>query len=50
MLKPHEDLLVIEANIGANCRVTIVMVENDSIVDVLYYNAFLKMGYTREQL
>lgn len=45
IINPHEDTLIIEADVSEDCRVGKVMVDNGSIMDILYYNAFLKMGY-----
>lgn len=48
IFKPHEDPLVIEGVISGDCRVSKVMADNGSTVEILYYSAFLKMGYKRE--
>lgn len=44
IIKPHEENLVIKANIGEDCRVSKIMVDNGSTMDILYYNAFQKNG------
>ncbi|RRT65793.1 hypothetical protein B296_00017391 [Ensete ventricosum] len=45
----HDDVLVISICI-ANVQVKRVMVETDSSVDVLYHDAFLKLGLTATDL
>lgn len=34
IIKPHEDPLVIKADIGEDCRVNKIMVDNDNVVDI----------------
>lgn len=50
VIKPHEDLLIIGADIGDDCRVGKIMIDNGSVMDILYYNTFVKMGLKREHL
>ena len=46
---PHDDPLVITPVIG-NSPVRRVLVDNGASVDVLFYDAFIKMGYEDSQL
>jgi hypothetical protein len=46
---PHDDPLVIAPMIG-NSSVKRVLVDNGASVDILFHDAFLKMGYTDSQL
>ena len=46
---PHDDPLVITPMIG-NSSVKRVLVDNGASVDILFHDAFLKMGYTDSQL
>ena len=46
---PHDDPLVITPIIG-NSPVKRVLVDNGASVDILSYDAFIKMGYTDAQL
>lgn len=44
VMKHHEDPLVIEADIRQNNRVSKIMVDMRSFVDILYINAYKRMG------
>ena len=46
---PHDDPLVIMPVIG-NSQVRRVLVDNGASVDILFYDAFIKMGYNDSQL
>ena len=46
---PHDDLLVITPVIG-NSEVKRVLIDNGASVDILFHDAFVKMGYTDSQL
>lgn len=50
VMQPHEDPLGISAYIGPNNMVNRVIVDNGSFANVLYNNAFIKMGYKREDI
>lgn len=41
---------MIKVDIDPNSHVTKVLVTNGSLEDVLYFEAFLKMGYKKEDL
>lgn len=43
-----KDPLMIKADISSKSTVKKVIIDNESSVDVLYYDAFLQMGYKRE--
>lgn len=47
-LNPQKDPLFIEADIGPDHRFTKIMVDNESIVGILYFDTFLKVGYKPE--
>lgn len=44
ILKPHDDLLVIEVDIGQNNNVTKIMVDTGSSIDILYITSYKRMG------
>lgn len=44
ILKPHNNPLVIEANIGPNFKVTKIMVDTSNSVDIFYINAFKRIS------
>ncbi|XP_043721071.1 uncharacterized protein LOC122668593 [Telopea speciosissima] len=46
---PHDDALVVKM-IVANCSVARILVDNGSSVNILYFDAFLKMQLTLEML
>ncbi|PON33288.1 hypothetical protein PanWU01x14_354070, partial [Parasponia andersonii] len=46
---PHNDTLVIKINCGST-QLWRVLVDNGSTVDILYYNAFKKMGLSESDL
>ncbi|KAK1380430.1 hypothetical protein POM88_027174 [Heracleum sosnowskyi] len=46
---PHDDPLVIIPVIG-NSKTKRVLVDNGASVDILFHDAFIKMGYTDSQL
>lgn len=48
ILHPHEDPLIIKADIEVDLQVTKVMVDPRSFFDILYYEAFEKIGYKVE--
>lgn len=50
MMKHHDYPLVITADIGSNCTVEKVIIYSGSLVSMLYYYAFIKMGQKREDL
>ena len=50
IMHPHEDPLVISTDIGPNSTLNKVIIDNGNSVDVLYYDAFIQMGYKREDL
>lgn len=50
MMKPHEDPLVITIDIGIIATIKRVIINCESSMDVLYYDAFIKMVYKREDL
>lgn len=50
ILNPHEDLLVIQIDIGKDLSLAKVMVNNECLVDILYLVAFEKMDFKKEQL
>ena len=43
--KPHDDALVIRIDVGG-CELSRVMIDTGSSADVLFYEAFKKMGFT----
>ena len=47
--KPHDDALVIRINVGG-CELSRVMINTGSSADVLFYEAFKKMGFTKALL
>lgn len=50
IIRPHECPLIIEVDIGDDCKVGKIMIDNSSTMDILYYSTFVKMGLKREQL
>lgn len=50
ILKPHEDPLVIEVDIGLNNKITKIMVNIGSSVDILYISANKRIGGKIEDL
>uniref|UniRef100_UPI003D6546B2 hypothetical protein n=1 Tax=Flagellimonas beolgyonensis TaxID=864064 RepID=UPI003D6546B2 len=46
---PHDDPLVISPVIG-NSEVKRVLIDNGASVDILFHDAFIKMGYNESQL
>lgn len=46
---PHDDLLVIILLIG-NSQVKRVLIDDEALVDILFHDAFIKMGYIGSQL
>ncbi|XP_074336714.1 uncharacterized protein LOC141673885 [Apium graveolens] len=46
---PQDDPLVITPIIG-NCLVMRVLVDNGAVVDILFYDTFIRMGYNSSQL
>lgn len=47
-MKHHEDPLIITTDIGPNATSEKVMIGSESLMNVLYYNAFIKMGCKKE--
>ena len=47
--KPHDDALVIRINVGG-CELSRVMIDTGSSADVLFYEAFKRMGFTKALL
>ncbi|XP_048623911.1 uncharacterized protein LOC125592631 [Brassica napus] len=47
--KPHDDALVIRIDVGG-CELSRVMIDTGSSADVLFYEAFKKMGFTKALL
>ncbi|KAG7548011.1 Ribonuclease H domain [Arabidopsis suecica] len=47
--KPHDDALVIRIDVG-NCKLSRIMVDTGSSVDVLFYDAIKKMGHLDSEL
>jgi len=50
VLLPHEDPLVIQADIGPTSRVERMIVDSGSSADILYMDTFIKMGLKKEDL
>ena len=47
--KPHDDALVIRIDVGG-CELSRVMIDTGSSADVLFYEAFKRMGFTKALL
>ena len=47
--KPHDDALVIRLDVGG-CELSLVMIDTRSSADVLFYDAFKRMGFTKALL
>ncbi|WZZ59380.1 hypothetical protein YC2023_059487 [Brassica napus] len=47
--KPHDDALVIRLDVGG-CELSRVMMDTGSSADVLFYDAFKRMGFTKALL
>ena len=47
--KPHDDALVIRLDVGG-CELSRVMINTGSSADVLFYDAFKRMGFTKALL
>ena len=47
--KPHDDALVIRVNVGG-CELSRVMIDTGSSADVLFYDAFKRMGFIKALL
>ncbi|KAG2251032.1 hypothetical protein Bca52824_081168 [Brassica carinata] len=47
--KPHDDALVIRLDVGG-CELSRVMIDTGSSADVLFYDAFKRMGFTKALL
>ncbi|XP_013617616.1 PREDICTED: uncharacterized protein LOC106324141 [Brassica oleracea var. oleracea] len=47
--KPHDDALVIRLDIGG-CELSRVMINTGSLADVLFYDAFKRMGFSKALL
>ena len=47
--KPHDDALIIQIDVG-NYEISRIMVDTGSSVDVLFYDAFKRMGHLDSEL
>ena len=47
--KPYDDALVIRLDVGG-CELSQVMIDTESSADVLFYDAFKRMGFTKALL
>lgn len=49
-MRPHDDPLVIKADIGHDVWVEKMIIDREIFADILYLDTFLFMGYKKEDL